>query len=172
MTDNENGEGGRPLIYRQTIATRLTHWLWVACLAFLLGSGLNIFMARPDLYVGQQSGFGFENRVLSIGSTTVDGTTRGVTTVFGKRFDTTGWLGVVERKGERVRQSFPPWLVIPGYRDLATGRIVHFFFAWLLVGTLLLWLVASLANGHARSTLAEPFRHQAPRPVTSPTMPG
>ena len=139
-----------PLVYRQKLATRVSHWLWVVCLAFLLGSGLNIFMARPDLYIGQQSGFEFDNRVFSIGSTTIDGVTRGVTTVFGHQFDTTGWLGIVERNGERVRQSFPPWLTIPGYRDLATGRVVHFFFAWLLVGTLMIWLVASLFNGHAR----------------------
>jgi thiosulfate reductase cytochrome b subunit len=37
---------------------------------------------------------------------------------------------------------------------LATGRVVHFFFAWLLVATLLVWLCAGLLNGHIRRDLA------------------
>ena len=45
------------LIYRQSIWTRVTHWLWATCLVFLLLSGLQIFNAHPALYVGQQSGF-------------------------------------------------------------------------------------------------------------------
>jgi thiosulfate reductase cytochrome b subunit len=42
----------------------------------------------------------------------------------------------------------PGWATIPSYRDLATGRVVHFFFAWVLVGTLLIWLINALATGH------------------------
>ena len=49
--------------------------------------------------------------------------------------------------------AFPGWSTIPSYHDLATGRVIHFFFAWLLVGTLLAWLVASLINGHLRRDL-------------------
>ena len=68
----EGRSGGRdtprPLLYRQSIWTRVTHWLWAVCLFFLLLSGLQIFDAHPALYVGQQSGFGsgFDNVVLSI----------------------------------------------------------------------------------------------------------
>ncbi len=29
--------------------------------------------------------------------------------------------------------AFPPWTTLPGWRDLATGRQWHFFFAWLFV---------------------------------------
>ena len=39
-----------------------------------------------------------------------------------------------------VSSGFPAWATIPSDQDLATGRVVHFFFAWLLVGTLLVWL--------------------------------
>ncbi|MCE7028358.1 cytochrome b/b6 domain-containing protein [Jiella avicenniae] len=150
----ESGEnvpkGGGTLVYRQRLATRLTHWLWAISLFFMLLSGLQIFMARPDLYIGQQSGFGFDNTVLSIGARQVGGEMRGVTSLFGASFDTTGWLGLVPQGDGLARKAFPGWLTIPGYRDLATGRIVHFFFAWLLVATLFVWLLASAFNGHLR----------------------
>lgn len=138
------------LIYRQRLATRLTHWLWAVSLFFMLLSGLQIFMARPDLYIGQQSGFGFDNTVLSIGARQVGGEMQGVTTLFGTSFDTTGWLGLVPQGDGVARKAFPGWLTVPGYRDLATGRVVHFFFAWMLVATLLVWLIASALNGHLR----------------------
>ena len=56
------------LIYRQSVWTRITHWSWAACLFFLLLSGLQIFNAHPALYIGDQSGFGFDNDVLRIGA--------------------------------------------------------------------------------------------------------
>ncbi len=138
-----------PLVHRQAFTTRLTHWVWVVCLFFLLLSGLQIFMARPDLYIGQQSGFEFENRILSIGAAFDEGELEGITTIFGRRFDTTGALGVIpDANGNYQPQTFPGWMTIPSYRDLATGRVVHFFFAWALVATLVVWLVASLLNRH------------------------
>lgn len=142
-----------PLIYRQRLTTRLTHWLWALALFFLLLSGLQILMARPDLYIGQQSGFAFDNTVFSIGAVREAGELRGQTTLFGETFDTTGWLGVVTENGQTQVKSFPGWMTVPGYRDLATGRVVHFFFAWILVATLSLWLAASLFNGHIRQLI-------------------
>ena len=138
------------LVYRQKLTTRLTHWVWAITLFFMLLSGLQIFMARPDLYIGKQSGFGFDNTVLSIGARQVGDTVQGVTTVFGTSFDTTGWLGLVPQGDQLSNKTFPGWLTIPGYRDLATGRVVHFFFAWVLVVTLVVWLIASIVNGHVR----------------------
>jgi thiosulfate reductase cytochrome b subunit len=44
--------------------------------------------------------------------------------------------------------AFPDWATVPSYRDLATGRVIHFFFAWILVGTLAIWLINALATGH------------------------
>lgn len=146
-TTGEKTKG--PLVYRQSIFTRLTHWVWVICLFFLLLTGLQIWNAHPALYIGQQSGFAFDNAILEIGAERGDdGNVRGVTTIFGHKFDTTGVLGVSDRNGRQNFVGFPSWATIPSIRDLATGRVVHFFFAWILVGTLAVWLVASLANRH------------------------
>src|SRR4029079_8379775 len=46
------------------------------------------------------------------------------------------------------------WAKIPSYDVLGTARVVHFFFAWILTTTLVVWLVASLVNGHLRRDLA------------------
>ncbi|MER0238096.1 cytochrome b/b6 domain-containing protein [Fulvimarina sp. MAC8] len=141
------------LIYRQTLVTRLTHWVWVICLFFLLLSGLQIFQARPDLYIGKQSGFDFDNTILSIGAYMDEGAMKGRTLLFGEAYDTTGWLGAVPGGSGLTAQSFPGWLTIPSYRDLATGRVVHFFFAWTLVFTLTLWFIGGLFSGHVRNLL-------------------
>jgi len=53
--DNERRLKG-PLVYRQSVWTRATHWVWAICLFFLLLSGLQIFNAHPALYLGDQSG--------------------------------------------------------------------------------------------------------------------
>lgn len=153
MTAETTGEPAAPaqkgpLIYRQSIFTRVTHWIWVVALFFLLLSGLQIWNAHPALYIGQQSGFEFDNAILRIGQETGDAGPRGVTTLFGIKFDTTGVLGVSERNGRANFVGFPDWATIPNSRDLATGRVVHFFFAWILVGALGTWLVASLVNRH------------------------
>jgi thiosulfate reductase cytochrome b subunit len=50
-------------------------------------------------------------------------------------------------------EDVPGWLTIPSSRDLATGRVVHFFFAWIFAATLLVWLVFSLRNRHIRKDL-------------------
>lgn len=146
-------ENGR-LIYRQSGWTRLTHWLWAITLFFMLLSGLQIFNARPQLYIGQESGFGYDNTIFQIGAVNTDAGPRGYTEIFGKRFDTTGVLGWSGPAGQERPRAFPSWATIPSYYDLGTARVVHFFFAWVLSATLLLWLVASLINGHLRRDLA------------------
>ena len=103
-----------PLIYRQRLVTRITHWLWAICLFFLLFSGLQIFNAHPALYLGQESGFEYDNAVL-------------------------------------VSTGVPGALTMPSGASLATGRVIHFFFAWGLVATLVVWAVASVPNGHVRA---------------------
>jgi thiosulfate reductase cytochrome b subunit len=50
-------------------------------------------------------------------------------------------------------EGFPSWATIPSTQDLATGRVIHLFFAWTLVGTLVVWLVASLRNRHLKKDL-------------------
>ncbi|WP_417308234.1 cytochrome b/b6 domain-containing protein [Devosia sp.] len=136
------------LVYRQSIFTRLTHWTWVICLFFLLLSGLQIWNAHPALYIGQQSGFEFDNEILRIGAENTPDGPRGFTTIFGNKFDTTGVLGMSGPEAQPSFIGFPGWATIPSTRDLATGRVVHFFFGWIFVGALAVWLIASLANGH------------------------
>lgn len=139
-----------PLIYRQSIWTRLTHWVWAICLFFLLLSGLQIFNAHPTLYVGEQSGFEFDNAVLSIGAVNTPSGPRGQTTVFGQTFDTTGVLGMSGPAANPSFVGFPGAVTIPSFRDLATGRVVHFFFGWIFVAALFIWFLASFVNGHLR----------------------
>ncbi len=150
----ERGEDHPPtagdLVYRQSGWTRITHWLWAISLFFLLLTGLQIFNAHPTLYIGDQSGFSFDNAVFSMSGENTPQGPAGYTTILGYRFDTTGLFGVSEDRGQVVGRGFPAWATIPSYTDLATGRVIHFFFAWLLVGTLLVWFAASLANGHFR----------------------
>src|SRR4051812_1462078 len=143
-------ERPRALIYRQFAWTRITHWIWAVSLFFLLLTGLQIFNAHPALYIGDQSGFEFDNYVFAISQQRIGEEWRGYTDILGLKFDTTGVLG---RSGPDERPqyvAFPGWATIPSYHDLATGRVIHFFFAWLLVGTLLAWLIASIVNGHFR----------------------
>lgn len=142
-----------PLVYRQSLWTRATHWLWAVALFFLLLSGLQIFNAHPRLYTGDQSGFAFDNTVLAIGAVNTPAGPRGYTEILGKRFDTTGVLGWSGPAGRERARAFPAWATIPSYYDLGTARVVHFFFAWGLSATLIVWLAASLLNGHLRRDL-------------------
>lgn len=137
-----------PLVYRQSIWTRVTHWIWAICLFFLLLSGLQIFNAHPALYIGQESGFEYDNAVLRIGAVNTPEGPRGRTIVFGQTFDTTGLLGMSGPEANPSYTAFPGAVTIPSFRDLATGRVVHFFFGWIFVGALFVWFLASLFNGH------------------------
>jgi thiosulfate reductase cytochrome b subunit len=154
VSQDRPAENTGALVYRQSAWTRLSHSLWAISLFFLLLTGLQIFNAHPTLYIGKQSGFGFNNEVLAMrGENTPQGPV-GYVRIFGSRFDTTGVFGVSGSAERPVGRGFPAWATIPSGQDLATGRVVHFFFAWILVGTLLIWLAASLINGHLRRDLA------------------
>ena len=150
MTELSVAPDKGPLIYRQSIWTRVTHWIWAICLFFLLLTGLQIFNAHPTLYIGQQSGFAFDNAVLSIGAVNSEAGPRGQTTVLGHTMDTTGVLGLSGTAEQPVYTAFPGAMTIPSYRDLGTGRVVHFFFGWIFVATMLIWFVASFINGHIK----------------------
>jgi thiosulfate reductase cytochrome b subunit len=155
----------RQLIYRHSAWTRLTHWLWALSLFFLMLSGLQIFNARPQLYIGPESGFAYDNTILRIGAASTPDGPRGFTVIFGHRFDTTGVLGWSGPPGRERARAFPSWATIPSYYDLGTARVIHFFFAWVLGLTLLAWLIASLVNGHIRRDLL-------PRPSDLSRLPG
>lgn len=159
----------RPLIYRQSAWTRVTHWLWALSLFFLLLSGLQIFNAHPTLYLGDQSGAQFDNAVLTISARNGPQGPVGYVALLGRQVETTGVLGYSGPAGQEEVRAFPGWATIPSYRDLGTGRVVHFFFAWALALTLVVWLVAGLINGHIVRNLLPRFRdwRALPRDILS-----
>lgn len=109
---------GRLEIWRHPWPVRVTHWVNVICLVFLLMTGLQILRAHPHLYWGLASTF--DDPWLSFG-------------------------------------SIPGWLTLPSYRDLATGRNWHFFFAWIFVANGMIYLMYILFSGRLARML-EPSR--------------
>ena len=136
-------------IYRHKLPVRLGHWLNVICLFILIMSGLQIFNAHPALYWGDRSDR--DRPLLSIRPVqTGDGGIRGITTVLGHPFDTTGVLGFSNGSG----RAFPSWATIPSAKWLAMGRQWHLFFAWLFVINGLLYVLYSLLSRHFKKDLA------------------
>ena len=81
-------ETPRP-VYRYALLTRVSHWLWVLAFVVLVGSGLQIFNASPNLDASDKSDPA--RRVLAI---TAPAQGVGTTTLFGRTFVTTGgWAG-------------------------------------------------------------------------------
>ena len=143
---------GRPYL-RHSLPVRVMHWVNVFVLAVLLMSGLNIFNAHPALYWGRQS-YGGPPAVLEITALPGSGGSRkGVTTVLGHPFDTTGWFGASLEGGRWRERGFPAWLTLPDDQWLAMARRWHLFFAWLLVVNGLGFVVHAVASGHLRRDL-------------------
>ncbi|HEY2474894.1 MAG TPA: hypothetical protein VGI19_08815, partial [Candidatus Cybelea sp.] len=71
------------LTYRYALTTRVSHWVWVVAFFVLVGSGLQIFNASPNLDASDKSDPA--RRVLSIGSP-AEGV--GTTTIVGHTFVT------------------------------------------------------------------------------------
>lgn len=150
----EDTAAGRTVL-RHRWPLRWMHWINLACMLALVGSGLQVFNAHPALYWGETSHF--DTPLLAMESVRgADGKGRGVTRVGGARFDTTGVFGVSARgsDGANVKRGFPEWATIPGPRSLATGRRWHFFFAWLWVANGACYLLWSLASRHLQRDLA------------------
>lgn len=141
----------RELVKRHSGVTRLTHWLNVLAILVLLTSGLQIFNAHPALYWGHASTFA--SPWISMSKQEIGGEARGVTTLGDARFDTTGVFGWSGPAGAREAVGFPSAVTLPGYRDLATGRQWHLFFAWVFVINGFLYLAWSLLSGHLRKDL-------------------
>ena len=133
---------------------RATHWINALVLLVLLMSGLQIFNAHPALYLGQAS-IEFDNPLVAMEAVRAEDGLKGITTVFGWDFDTTGVFGVGGDAVEGYReQGFPWWATLPGDRNLSMGRRWHFFFAWLFLFNGLAYLLWSLGSGHLRRDLA------------------
>jgi thiosulfate reductase cytochrome b subunit len=143
---------GRPAFYRYTLLTRASHWVWVVALLVLVGSGLQIFNASPNLDASDKSDPA--RRVLAIGSPTQG---VGTTTFFGRTFITTGWLGWTnDGMGSQGAHAFPAPITIPGYQDLAGGRRWHLFFAWIAALCWLAWLLSTAIKGNLREMVLRP----------------
>jgi len=136
-------------IYRHRLPVRISHWLNVPCLFILIMSGLQIFNAHPALYWGDRSDR--DQPLLSIRPMkTESGEMRGITTILGYKFDTTGVLGYSDGSG----RAFPAWATVPSARYLAMGRQWHLFFAWLLVINGLFFTAYALISRHVTRDLA------------------
>ena len=136
-------------VYRHRLPIRISHWLNVPILIILIMSGLQIFNAHPALYWDDRSDR--EHPFLSIRPMqTESGEMRGITTILGYKFDTTGILGYSDGK----RRAFPAWATVPSAKSLAMGRQWHLFFAWLLVINGLFFTVYALISRHAARDLA------------------
>jgi thiosulfate reductase cytochrome b subunit len=153
----------REVMYRHTVAVRLTHWINALILVLLLISGLRLFNYHPALYWGNYGYSGVPSffSIAALEDIETDEPV-GVTTIMGHNFITTGVLGVsYDAMGEAVTGAFPRWLTLPG--GLALARDVHFAAAWLLVFNGLVYLLFGLFTGHFRRALVPTGAELRPR---------
>lgn len=143
------------VVFRHSLIVRATHWIWVVSLTILFMSGLQIFNAHPSLNFGNTTNFKASESGIAGGSgphplvldIDNDGD-KGVTTILGHSFDTTGVLGVSKGPDGLAARAFPSWITLPAIQDLATGRQWHFLFAWVLLLNAAVYIVYSLVSGH------------------------
>jgi thiosulfate reductase cytochrome b subunit len=138
-------------IVRHSALVRVCHWVNAICFIVLLMSGMQIFNADPQLTWGQATNFDRPFFSLSAHRDDNGNPIAGVTTIFGRAFDTTGVLGASRGDdGELEAHGFPSWATLPPYQDLAMGRRWHFFFAWLLVLDGLVYVANLVLGRHIR----------------------
>jgi thiosulfate reductase cytochrome b subunit len=131
--------------YRYPVIVRASHWINALCLFVLAMSGSQIFNAHPALYWGDRSDF--DRPLLSIYTAfTSEGRPMGITNILGRRYDTTGVLGHSQYRGRPAQRAFPAWTTLPSAQDLATGRVWHFFFAWLFVVNGVIYITHSVVT--------------------------
>ena len=140
------------IVYRHSLIVRVCHWINAVCFLVLLMSGLQIFNANPQLNFGYATDF--KHPLFSLSSRQDGDDLTGVTTLFGRSFNTTGWLGASKGSdGEMEERGFPSWATLPSEQDLATGRRWHFFFAWILVINGLVYIANLTGGRHIRDLL-------------------
>lgn len=134
-------------VYRHALFVRITHWVNALVILVMLASGLQIFNAHPALYWGKASNF--DAPILAMtGERRADGSLKGITTLFGQRFATTGVFGVSDVMGRPTVRGFPAWMTLPGPQWLAMGRRWHLFFGWLFVINGLVFAAYALWRRH------------------------
>ncbi len=135
-------------IYRHSLPVRFGHWLNALAVVILIMSGLQIFNAHPALYWGDRSDR--DRPLVSIRPMrTEGGEVRGITTVLGHQFDTTGVLGYSDNSA----RAFPAWATIPSAKWLAMGRQWQLFFAWVFVINGLFFAIYALVSRHVTKDL-------------------
>ena len=144
---------GRRWFYRHPLVIRLAHWINAAVLLVLLMSGLQIFNAHPALYWGATSTF--DSPALAITSEQRrDGTHRGVVTVGGHTFDTTGVLGLSKEQRHRRRSGpSPPGRPCRPIRTSPPGGAGTSCSPGLLVINGAIYLLYGLVSGQLRRRL-------------------
>ncbi len=75
-----------------------------------------------------------------------------------------GWFHVTTQGSAT---AFPGWITLPSYRDLATGRRWHLFFAWVLVVNGLAYLFGGLLTRHFWKDLIPSWAELHPRRLAS-----
>lgn len=146
----------REVIYRHTLPVRISHWINALAIVLLIGTGLNIFNAHPQLYWGQ-AGSDLDAPLLSIHAEPMagaaHGAVRGVLQLGGLKLTTTGVLGWSKAQGEWSARAWPAWLTLPSFQDLADARHWHFLLAWVLSLNGLAYLVWSFTRRHIQRDL-------------------
>lgn len=152
-------------VQRHAGVVRITHWLNALAIVMLIPTGLNILGAHPRLYWGDAGSAEQRGRQwLEIGASGPARAPRGWIDVGGQRIDTTGFLGVsAAPSGRPSVVAFPHWATLPGRRDLATARSLHFLFAWVLILNGLVWLGHGLVSGRIAREILPTRAQLAPR---------
>jgi len=121
----------------------------------LVTSGLQIFNASPYLDASDKSNPA--KRVFAIEDQQTTRGEIGVTTIFGRSFTTTGWLGYTDDgMGGEDPRAFPGWITLPNYQDLADGRRWHLFFAWALIVAWITYLASAALRGDLQEMVVRP----------------
>ena len=143
-------------VYRHSVTARVTHWLWALALLVLVMSGLQIFNASPELDASDKSDP--TRAVLSFDShQTATGANVGTTTIFGHTFVTTHVFGYTDDgMGGEEERAFPGAVTLPATQDLASGRVWHFFFGWVLVLSIVTYLIVGAVRKDLRELILRP----------------
>jgi Ni/Fe-hydrogenase b-type cytochrome subunit len=143
-------------VYRHSITARVTHWLWALALLVLVMSGLQIFNASPQLDASDKSDA--TRRVLSFDERQgPGGAPVGTTTIFGHTFVTTHVFGYTDNgQGGEEERAFPGAVTLPATQDLAAGRVWHFFFGWVLVLSIVTYIVVGAIRKDLRELILRP----------------
>ncbi len=143
-----NTEPQTERIYRHALPVRIWHWINALSLFILIMTGLQIFNAHPALYWGDRSDR--DKPLLAMRAMkTESGEIKGVTTILGHPFTTTGVFGY---SGDKVR-GFPAWATIPSGKWLSMGRQWHFFFAWILAINVFIYMTYGFGSRHVKKDL-------------------